>query len=77
MILGRQHPRRDLGASLAKAREGRWIAQRYFSAPLENARRESVNYGIYLIAGEACSIYARVQAGMTDAAALSAPALVR
>ncbi|WP_437986768.1 glutathionylspermidine synthase family protein [Sorangium sp. So ce117] len=76
VILGRHTPDEVWRASLAKAREGRWIAQRYFSA-LENARRESVNYGIYLIAGEACGIYARVQAGMTDVAALSAPALVR
>ncbi|WP_437615693.1 hypothetical protein WMF20_19240 [Sorangium sp. So ce834] len=76
MILGRHTSDDVWRASLAKAREGRWIAQRYFAA-LENERRESVNYGIYVIAGEACGIYARVQAGMTDAAALSAPALVR
>ncbi|AUX42564.1 hypothetical protein SOCE26_039970 [Sorangium cellulosum] len=76
VILGRHATHEVWRASLAKAREGRWIAQRYFAA-LENERREAVNYGVYLVAGEACGIYARVQAGMTDATALSAPALIR
>jgi glutathionylspermidine synthase len=75
VILGRATTDDVWRASLAKAREGRWIAQRYFAA-VEDERGRSVNYGIYLVAGEAAGIYARVQAGATDGSALSAPALV-
>jgi hypothetical protein len=35
-----------------------------------------VNYGVFLVAGEACGVYTRVQAGPTDDRALSAPAFV-
>ncbi len=63
-------------ASLAHARPGRWIAQRYFDAHVD-AKGESVNYGVFLIAGEAAGLYARVQRGPTDDTALSAPVLVR
>ncbi len=61
--------------SLAKARPGRWIAQRYFEAIPEESG--TINYGVYLIAGEACGLYARLQAGPTDGSALSVPVLVR
>ncbi len=63
-------------ASLALARKGRWIAQRYFKAHT-NELGESVNYGIYIVAGEAAGIYARIQDAPTDDQAVSAPALVR
>jgi glutathionylspermidine synthase len=63
-------------SSLAHARKGRWIAQRYFAAHT-NEVGESVNYGVYLVAGEAAGIYARVQDAPTDDQAVSAPALVR
>jgi len=36
-----------------------------------------VNYGIYLIAGEASGIYGRVQDAPTDDHAMSVPVLVR
>jgi glutathionylspermidine synthase len=62
--------------SLALARPGRWIVQRYFEADA-NAAGEVVNHGVYLVAGEAAGFYARVQKGMTDERALSAPLLVR
>ena len=60
---------------LEKARPGRWIAQRYFEA-LENSQRESVNYGVYLVAGQASGLYARAQVGATDGNALSVPTLI-
>jgi hypothetical protein len=41
-----------------------------------NAAGESVNHGVFLVAGEASGLYARVQAGATDDRALSAPTLV-
>ncbi len=62
-------------ASIAHARPGRWIAQRYFHAE-EDDLGETVNYGVYLIAGEPCGLYARVQTGPTDDRAFSAPCLV-
>ena len=51
------------------------MAQRYFAAETD-ARGEAVNYGVFLVAGRAAGLYARVQAGATDARARSAAALV-
>ncbi|HEU4533759.1 MAG TPA: glutathionylspermidine synthase family protein [Polyangiaceae bacterium] len=62
-------------ASLAHAVPGRWVAQRYFAAE-EDPAGASVNHGVFVVAGEACGLYARVQRGPTDAAAESAPVLV-
>jgi hypothetical protein len=61
--------------SLAHARRGRGIVPRWFHAK-EGAGGETVNYGVFLLAGEAAGIYARVQVGATDDRALSAPVLV-
>ena len=63
-------------ASLKHARAGHWIAQRFFSAKTNEAG-EVTNFGVYLVAGRAAGIYARVQKGPTDADALSVPVLVR
>jgi len=76
VIVGRRVTDEIWRASLAHARPGHWIAQRYFSAHA-NARGETVNYGIYLIAGEASGIYGRVQDAPTDDHAMSVPVLVR
>src|SRR5262249_11537124 len=62
-------------AALAAAAPGRWIVQRYF-APRENASRESVNYGVFVVAGWAAGLYLRIQRGPTDMFAQNAPALV-
>jgi glutathionylspermidine synthase len=61
--------------SLAHARPGRWIVQRWFRAK-EGPRGEIVNYGVFVLGGEAAGLYARVQVGATDDRALSAPVLV-
>jgi glutathionylspermidine synthase len=61
--------------SLTHARRGRWIVQRYFRAK-EGSRGEITNYGVFLLAGEAAGLYARVQVGATDDRALSAPVLI-
>jgi glutathionylspermidine synthase len=76
VIVGRRVTEEIWRASLAHARQGHWVAQRYFAAHA-NERGETVNYGIYLVAGEAAGIYARVNEGPTDGTAVSAPALVR
>jgi glutathionylspermidine synthase len=75
VIIGRLVTDELFRTCLEKARPGRWIAQRYFEA-LENAQRESVNYGVYLVAGQASGLYARAQVGPTDGSALSVPTLI-
>lgn len=57
------------------AAPGRWIAQEYFRA-LESPAGESVNYGVYLVAGEAAGLYCRTHTGPTDAWAKSVPCFV-
>ncbi len=54
----------------------RWIAQRRFSPRTETRDGESINYGVYVVAGEACGVLARLQAGATDRFARTAPLLV-
>jgi hypothetical protein len=75
VILGRAVTDEVWRASIAHARTGRWIAQRYFAAQL-TARGETINHGVYLVAGQAAGIYARIQTGPTDDHAVSAPTLV-
>lgn len=75
VILGRAASAEEWRATIAHARPGRWIAQRYFHAE-EDAAGASTNYGVFLIAGRASGLYARVQAGATDDSALSAATLI-
>lgn len=75
VIIGRHATDADWRAALAHAKPGRWIAQRYFHAR-ENERGEAVNHGVYLVAGEATGLYARVQVGATDDRAMSVPVLI-
>ena len=75
VLLGRFTPDEVWRSALEHAREGRWIAQRYFHAH-EGARDETVNYGVYLVAGEGAGLYARVQVGATDDRAVSVPVIV-
>ncbi len=75
VLVGRLVPRTQWSAALVHAVPGRWVAQRYFEAEL-TAAGESINHGVYVIAGEASGLYARVQRGATDTRALSAPVLV-
>ncbi|MBX3226161.1 MAG: glutathionylspermidine synthase family protein [Labilithrix sp.] len=63
--------------SLLHARPKRWVAQRFFEAKPIDEQGSIVNHGVFLVAGEACGLYARVQVGPTDDHALSAPVLVR
>jgi glutathionylspermidine synthase len=76
VVVGKLVTKEEWEASLRLAVPGRWIAQRYFECET-NAAGESVNHGVYVVAGQAAGIYARVQKGATDVASLSAPVLVR
>ena len=76
VIVGRHVTDEVWRQSLLHARPGRWIAQRFFQAkPIDDAG-SIVNYGVFLLAGEACGLYGRVQVGPTDDRALSTPVLV-
>jgi hypothetical protein len=75
VILGRLATDEAFREALAHAKKGRWIAQRYFAAK-ENAAGETVNHGVFLVAGEAAGLYARTQVGATDERAISVPVLI-
>jgi glutathionylspermidine synthase len=76
VLLGRLLTPELWKASLAQARRGHWIVQRYFEAQKE-ASGGVVNYGVFLVAGESCGVYTRVQAGPTDDHALSTPVFIQ
>ena len=75
VIIGRLVKEDIWKKSVEMARPGRWIAQRYFEA-LETDANETVNLGVFLVAGSAAGVYARAQKGATDDLAISAPTLV-
>ncbi|MEO6325698.1 MAG: glutathionylspermidine synthase family protein [Thermoanaerobaculia bacterium] len=80
VILGRDETDAEWLESLNHARPGRWIAQRYFEALAEEgpgAAGQPLNYGVFLVGGEASGLYVRRQAGATDDRAISVPVLVR
>lgn len=76
VIIGRLTDQDTWEKTLAKARPGRFIAQRYFQARRD---KDGVveNHGVFVVGGEACGIYTRRDRGHTDPAALSVPTLVR
>jgi glutathionylspermidine synthase len=74
VVVGRFTDDATWQASLDHARKGHWVAQRFFEA--ETREGEVTNYGVYVVAGRAAGIYARVQAGPTDDGALSVGVLV-
>jgi glutathionylspermidine synthase len=80
VVIGRETDAATWAASLQHARPGRWIAQRYFEAlpdPRPGGAGQPLNYGVFLIAGEASGVYVRRQTGATDDHAVSVPVLVR
>ena len=76
VIVGRHVTPELWAASLAHARPGRWIAQRFFEATPIDEAGSIVNHGVFVVAGEACGIYGRVQVGPTDEGALSVAVLI-
>lgn len=63
--------------SLAHARPGRWVVQRYFEASPLAGSGMVANYGVFVCAGRTAGIYGRVHRhdAMTDESALSVPVL--
>lgn len=76
VVVGRFAKQEEWEATLAHARKGRWIAQRYFDALLDHKGR-TTNLGVFLVAGAPAGLYARVQQGPTDVNALSVPVMLR
>jgi hypothetical protein len=76
VVVGREVDDETWKRALARARPGRWIAQKYFAAETDPAGA-AVNHGVFLVGGRAAGLYARLSVGATDARAQSAPALVR
>jgi glutathionylspermidine synthase len=61
--------------ALAHARPGRFVAQRFFTARAAEDGR-SVNFGVYVVAGEAAGFFSRLDRGATDYHAVTAATLV-
>jgi glutathionylspermidine synthase len=78
VVIGREVDDAEWVATLTHARPGRWIAQHYFEAlPGDEKLNAPLNYGVYLVGGEAAGLYVRRQAGATDDHAVSVPVLVQ
>ncbi|MCS6899710.1 MAG: glutathionylspermidine synthase family protein [Myxococcales bacterium] len=76
VIVGPQTPQAVWEESLRQAAPGRWVAQRYFQAR-ETPEGETINHGVFLVAGQASGLYARVQKGATNTLAQSAPVFIQ
>ncbi len=75
VVLGIHCTAAEWDACLEHAVPGRWVAQERFDAETD-ADGAVVNHGVYLVAGRAAGIYARVHPAKSDAVALSVPVLV-
>jgi glutathionylspermidine synthase len=76
VIIGRLTDEDAWHKTIARARRGCFIAQRYFQARTDG-RGIVQNHGVFVVGGEACGVYTRRDAGHTDPSALSVPTLVR
>ena len=75
VIIGRLTDAATWEQTLKLARPGRFIAQRYFQAKVEDGIVE--NHGVFVVGGEACGVYTRRDKGHTDPSALSVPTLIQ
>lgn len=65
VVLGCQVTAAVWGQALAQAVPGRWVAQQRFDAAVDPEGAQ-VNFGVYLIAGQAAGLLARRSPGATD-----------
>jgi glutathionylspermidine synthase len=61
--------------ALGAARPGRFVVQRFFRARRHDGLIR--NHGVFVVGGEACGIYTRLDDGLTDPSSLSVPTLVQ
>jgi len=80
VVIGRETDDATWAQTLAHVRPGRWVAQRFFEALPERrpgGAGQALNYGVFLVGGQACGLFVRRQSGATDEHAVSVPVLVR
>jgi hypothetical protein len=75
VVIGADCAPEEWAQALARARPGRWIAQRRF-LPRADADGTVVNHGVYVVGGVAAGYFSRVHRGATDYAALAAPTFI-
>jgi glutathionylspermidine synthase len=75
VIIGAAVDEQRFADALRHARPGRWIAQRYFRAD-EDGDGRVVNWGVYVVGGEASGFFSRIHRGATDYHALTAATLI-
>jgi glutathionylspermidine synthase len=75
VVIGGDTPPDRWEAALDAALPGRWVAQRHFRAQ-RSPDGSVLNHGVFLVAGEAAGLYARLSPGGTDRHALSAPVFI-
>jgi hypothetical protein len=75
VVIGRARDEATWNESLAHARRGRWVAQRFFEAE-KDERGRTTNFGVFVIAGEPAGLYARRRRAGYGRAALSVPVLL-
>jgi glutathionylspermidine synthase len=76
VIIGRLVTDAIWDETLRLAKREHFVAQRYFEAK-RGADGVVDNYGVFVVAGEACGVYTRKDRGLTDPTALSVPTLVQ
>lgn len=76
VVLGCDLSQAEWDRAISLAQRGRFVAQRRFS-PRLGPNDESINHGVYVVAGKAAGLYARTHRGTTDRASTSAPVWVK
>lgn len=75
VIVGRLVDDATWDATLRLARPGRFIAQRYFEAAIDGEGFVR-NHGVFVVGGEACGVYTRLDKGATNPTSLSVATVV-
>ena len=76
VIIGKLVDDKTWDDTLRLARPGRFVAQRFFEA-LTDEHGFVRNHGVFVVGGEACGVYTRLDKGLTDPASLSVATMVR
>jgi glutathionylspermidine synthase len=76
VIVGRLVDDATWEATLRLARPGRFIAQRYFEAAVDGEGYVR-NHGVFVVGGEACGVYTRLDKGATNPTSLSVATVVQ
>ena len=75
VIIGKLVDDATWDATLRLARPGRFIAQKFFEA-VKDDNGNVRNHGVFVVGGEACGVYTRLDKGLTDPASLSVATVI-